>query len=291
MHTPLCGHAYGDPKQFVERAARRRLSLVTFTCHVPMNDPAAFGGPTIRMHRNQLDEYRSLIAAAAEHGKSLGVEVLCGLEAEIFPDPVLMAPMGEVLRSHPWDFVIGSLHHQLPIYRAWLRVRGYEQDREIIDTYFRHLAEAVPSKRYHTIGHPDVIRIYGTVEHFNPADHEASIRAFLYALVENDVCMEVNTSGLIKGVYQVHPDPLILQWASKAGVKLTMGSDAHRPEQVGQRFEEVLELLRDTGFEHLHYFRGGLRQQVPIEAALAAVPEEDDDEDAFAPAPAPTAEG
>ncbi len=284
MHTPLCGHAYGEPRLFVERAAQRGMSLVTFTCHIPMDDPAAFGGPSIRMHRSQLEEYRSLIAEAAAHGESLGVEVLCGLEAEVFPDPVLMAPMAEVLRAYPWDFIIGSLHHQLPIYRAWLRVRGYEQDREIVDTYFRHLAEAVPSKRYHTIGHPDVIRIYGTIEHFDPVEHELSIRAFLNALVENDVCMEVNTSGLIKGVYQVHPDPLILQWAAKLGVKLTMGSDAHRPEQVGQHFEEILELLRDTGFKQLHYFRGGLRQAVDIDAALAATPLDED-------APARAAEG
>ncbi|MGF1482976.1 MAG: histidinol-phosphatase [Opitutales bacterium] len=278
MHTPLCGHAYGEPTEFVEQAARRGLGLITFTCHIPMDEAAAFGGPTIRMAKSRLDEYRQLIAKAAEYGEKLGVEVLCGLEAEVFPDPVLMAPMNQVLQAYPWDFIIGSLHHQLPIYRAWLRVRGYEQDREIIDTYFRHLAEGIPSRRYHTIGHPDVIRIYGTVEHFEPADHEPAIRHFLNTLLDNDVCMEVNTSGLIKGVYQVHPDPLILKWAAAMGVKLTMGSDAHRPEQVAQHFEAVLELLRECGFEHIHYFRGGQRNAVKIEDALAVeIPEATED--------------
>jgi histidinol-phosphatase (PHP family) len=224
------------------------------------------------MHRSQLRRYRNVVLAASSYARAYNIRVLCGLEAEIFPDPVLMAPMGEILRAFRWDFVLGSLHHQLPIYRRWLQVRGYENDREIVDTYFRHLAEAVPSKRYHSIAHPDVIRIYGTVERFEPAEHEGSIRAFLNALVENDVCMEVNTSGLIKGVYQVHPDPLILEWAGQMGVKLTIGSDAHRPEQVGQHFEEVLPMLRELGFDRLHYFEGGRRQSVPLEV-LEPVPE------------------
>ena len=37
-------------------------------------------------------------------------------------------------------------------------------------------------------------------------------------------------SGLNKGVYEVHPDPIILKWAQEMGCKLTIGSDSHRPE-------------------------------------------------------------
>ena len=109
-----------------------------------------------------------------------------------------------------------------------------------------------------------MIRIYGTVQSFDPAAHEPGIRRFLAAAAEHDVCIEVNTSGLSKGVYQVHPDPMIMDWAVEQGVKFTVGSDAHRPSSVGQHFERVLPLLRAKGCERVYYHRGGIREEAPL---------------------------
>ncbi len=263
MHTPLCGHASGAPREYVRAAAAKGIKLITFTCHIPLDDPA-FGGPGIRMARSRLAEYVDLIADAAAFGKTLGVEVLRGIEGEIFPDTAVMAEVDAVLAAQPFDFVLGSLHHPLRGYRAWLARNNLTTDRAIVQTYFAHLAEGARSRRFHSMSHPDVIRIYDTVSAFEPADYEPCIRAFLSALVEADVCMEVNTSGLIKGAYKVHPDPLILDWAHEYGVKITLGSDAHRPEQVGQHFDTVVPLLRSKGFTQAHYFRGGVRHAVDL---------------------------
>ena len=133
-----------------------------------------------------------------------------------------------------------------------------------METYFEDLATGAATGRYHSISHPDVIRIYGTVSYFDPADHEAGIRRFLRAVVEADICMEINTSGFIKESRQVHPDPLILDWAAEMGVRLTIGSDAHNPQSVGQFYEIVLPLLKEKGFTHLHYHRAGNRIAVPL---------------------------
>ena len=84
------------------------------------------------------------------------------------------------------------------------------------------------------------------------------------ALVEEDVCMEVNTSGLTKGAFEVHPDPLILDWASEVGVKLTIGSDSHQPNTVGRFFETVQPMLLEKGFKDLHYFRGRKRVRIDM---------------------------
>ena len=132
-----------------------------------------------------------------------------------------------------------------------------------IDDYFRHLREGVLSGRYDSMSHPDVIRTYGVVSEFQPAKHELVIRDFLQAVIDQDICMEVNTSGLIKGDFEVHPDPLILDWASEMGVKLTIGSDSHQPNTVGRFFETVQPMLLEKGFRHLHFFRR--RERVRID--------------------------
>ncbi|MDP5080550.1 MAG: histidinol-phosphatase [Opitutales bacterium] len=263
MHTPLCGHAFGAPIEYAQYALKQGLDLITFTCHIPM-EWEAFGQAGIRMRSDQLDEYVETIQDTAEKMRPEGLEVLCGIEAEVFPDETHMEPMDEILQGYKWDFVLGSLHAQCRSYITWLKEHKVKDDSTKIDCYFRHLIDGAQSGRYDSMSHPDVIRTYGVVKQFIPEEHEEVIREFLQAVVDEDMCMEVNTSGLNKGAYEVHPDPLILDWASEMGVKLTMGSDSHRPDSVAQHFDWIQPLLRNKGFTDLHYFRGRKRLRIDM---------------------------
>jgi histidinol-phosphatase (PHP family) len=263
MHTTLCGHAIGAPIEYAMAAAEKQIDVMTITCHIPM-DWEAFGQAGIRMRRDQLDQYVALVQDTATRAQPLGVEVLCGIEAEVYPDEAHMEAMDEILAEYDFDFVLGSLHAQCQSYLMWLKNHKINDDAMRIDSYFRHLKDGVQSGRYDSMSHPDVIRTYGVVSEFNPAEHEEVIRDFLQAVVVEDICMEVNTSGLTKGAYEVHPDPLILDWASEMGVKLTIGSDSHRPTSVGQFFDTIQPMLRAKGFKDLHYFRGRKRIRIDM---------------------------
>ena len=255
MHTPLCGHASGDPIEYVDAAAARGISLITFTCHIPMRDDG-FAQEGIRMRHTDIPRYRNMVAEAREHGTGCGVEVLYGIEGEIHPNAAAMADMQMLLQREPFDYVLGSLHHMLPGFRAWLAEHEMETDAEKVAAYFHCLAEGAASGRYDSIAHPDVIRIYGTLqERFEPARHEAAIKHFLDAVADCGICLEINTSGLIKGDYVVHPDPLIMGWALERDIPFTIGSDSHNPTMVGQFFEEVLAKFGAMGLRRLHYFR------------------------------------
>jgi len=265
MHTPLCGHATGEPIDFVQSAAMQGVELITFTCHIPL-DRDGFGGERMRMRRDQLDEYNELIAKAQRYGQRCGVHVLRGIEAEIFPEPYIYEQIDETLAAGQFDFVLGSLHHHMPAFQDWLARSGISDDLEIIEAYFKTLTQAATSGRYHSLAHLDVIRVYGTIHsrNYDPLNHEPTIRKLLHTMFENDVCMEINTSGLTKGVYEIQPDPVIIDWAREIGVRVTIGSDAHKPEAVSQMFSEVLPMLRKKGYSRLQFFEGGKRKSTPI---------------------------
>ena len=267
MHTYLCGHAQGRPEEYVKQASDRAIDLVTFTCHIQI-EGSGFLQDGIRMNRGELPTYKRLVERAREYGNSVGVEVLFGIEAEVFPEKEKLGSMEEVLNSENFDFILGSLHHQLPVFRRWLSENQHDSDQAKIHAYFLALAEGASSGLYHSMSHPDVIRIYGTVDSFEPIEHKEVIKHFLDTLVTNKVHMEVNTSGLTKGVYKLHPDPLILEWAQESVVELTLGSDSHRPNQVGLYFPQVLTLLKNTGFETVSYFKQGEAKMVSIEEIL-----------------------
>lgn len=261
MHTPLCGHATGNPIEYAREAAMRGLDLITFTCHIPMaND--GFGGRNIRMRMGEMDIYFALVEEARKEAAEFGVKVLTGIEAEIFPSEQIMRDMDSILADYPFHYVLGSMHHHTPIFQEWLRQHKLDNDFKKTDAYFRVLTDGVRSGRYDSIAHPDVIRLYGTIDHFDPEEHEEVIRKFLEAAFEEDVCLELNTSGLNKGTYQMHPDPMILKWAQEQGCKLTIGSDSHSPTSVGQHFTTVIPILKALDFRYLHYFED--RKRIPI---------------------------
>lgn len=270
MHTPLCGHSLGSPLEFMQAAAERSIDLITFTCHIPMGCDS-FGARGIRMREEDLPEYLAMIAEVREHGEKLGVEVLTGIEAEIFPQESKLELMDRVLKNHDFDFILGSLHHQVAAYRRLIQAIGLERDDEIIAHYFDTLASGAESGRYHSLSHPDVIRLYGTLRgSFDPAANETVIKNALDRIAATGICMEVNTSGCTKGDFVVHPDPQIMDWIRERDIPLTIGSDSHMPESVGQYFDENLQLLAQKGFTHLHYFRKSKRHAVPIKDIMAA---------------------
>ena len=216
MHTALCGHAVGAPLEYALTALDLGIDLITITCHIPM-EWEAFGQAGIRMPLSDLDRYIALVEDTAEKAQAFGVEVLCGIEEEV-------SRIWDIWRAwmQPWPGIIGILFwvlcmRNVRVYLIWLKANQVKTDAGKIDCYFRHLIDGVQSGRYDSMSHPDVIRTYGVVDAFDPSEHESVIREFLQALVESDVCMEVNTSGLNKGDFEVHPDPLILDWAVETG--------------------------------------------------------------------------
>lgn len=262
MHTFLCGHARGTPLDYVEAAAERGIALITFTCHTPIAGKG-FHQTGIRMHESELKIYREMVAEARTHGEKLGVEVLYGIEAEVFADASLLAGMHQLIATEPFDFVLGSLHHQLPVFREWLAASGFQSDPEIIAAYFDTLALGAETGLYDSLSHPDVIRIYGTLKgRFDPIAHEDVIKRALDRIAASGTCMEINTSGLIKGDYIVHPDPIIMGWALERGIQFTLGSDSHTPDMVGQHFEEVIEGFHAAGLRQIQYFRGRKRRTI-----------------------------
>lgn len=271
IHTPLCGHALGEPDSIIEAADERGLRMITFTCHIPMPDDA-FGGRGIRMRRDELPVYRRFVDEAKRLGTPRGIEVRYGIEAEIFPEEGVMAQMDEILKAEPFDFVLGSLHHQLPAYHTWLRERGLETDAEVVRHYFKHLESGVRSGRYDSVAHPDLIRLYGTIAGpFDPADYEETIRAALRAAAESGTCWEINTSGKFKGQGpHIHPLPEIFAWAVEEGVSFTLGSDTHAPEMLTQGFDDARRLLEINGVASIRTF---LRREAEERPVATAAPE------------------
>lgn len=134
-----------------------------------------------------------------------------------------------------FDYLLGSVHW---IDNWTFNQRKYQWLGKNIDKIYQRYYEMsntlVESDIFDIIAHPDLVRCHSL---FPSYDLKETYMHLCENAKAHNVMIEMNTSkGL--GVNQE-----FLDIAKKTGVKLSTGSDAHRPEDVGRRIKEVLEII------------------------------------------------
>ena len=83
------------------------------------------------------------------------------------------------------------------------------------------------------------------------ADYEERVRAILTEVARTGHAMEVNTN---RGRSLADWIPLLRWYQECGGTMVTVGSDAHCPEDMAKGIPAALELLREAGFPHVTTF-------------------------------------
>jgi histidinol-phosphatase (PHP family) len=157
--------------------------------------------------------------------------------------------MKTMLARAPFDYVIGSLHWvgSESVFDPAYFQRPAE---EAYSLYFSELARMTACGGFDILGHFDVpvrtgFKFYGG---YYPGDYEPVIRRVLRNCIEQGIAIEVNTSALRRKAQVLLPGLQILRWyAEMGGMRVTLGSDAHRPEQVAAHFGVALDAVRASG--------------------------------------------
>jgi histidinol-phosphatase (PHP family) len=240
-HTSRCGHARGTPAEYVEAARAAGLLAIGVADHIPLLPEP---DPELSMESCELGEY-------VEEVKGLKARfpgfVLLGIEADYRPGTT--PEVRSLLASQPFDYVIGSVHHL----GDWgfddpRQMEGYSS-REIDDVwieYFELVGEAAESGLFTILGHLDLVKKFG-YRSTRVLDDE--LDRLVARIARAGLAIEINTAGLHKPVKEAYPSPEILRKMRVAGVPVTFGSDAHRPEEVGRDFAHAADLARAAGYD------------------------------------------
>jgi len=214
FHSP-CGESEMLPAEIVRTAAERGITRLGMTDHFyPFTDPAIF------------DEIRSAVKDARSVADG-SLEVLFGCEAEI------MAPgrtAGSPRLAERLDFVMaGATHFQnagitdLP--------RDAKDDRAIAEHYLKMFEYAVSLPWMDVVAHPFfVMPGVCPVEALDTLS-DGELLSGLEMAKENKVAMEISRRVFWPG--QIGFSMRFYRLCKKVGLKFTVGSDAHRLEDVG----------------------------------------------------------
>ncbi len=247
MHTPLCGHAIGEPWEYVEQAMRVGLEEIGFSDHAPL---VSHEDSRYTMKLSQLPLYHEMILAAQKKVPHFSIKL--GLEADFIPG--FEAKTKAILDAYPYDFVIGSVH----FIDAWAfddpdeKIKWKDKDpNRVYQDYYRLLRQSAESGLFDILGHVDLVKKFG---HRPTIDMTAEIEETARVFKKSGVTIEINTSGLRKPVREIYPSLDALKIYRKAGVPITFSSDSHDPRDVGRDYDRAATLAKEAGYTEYSVF-------------------------------------
>ncbi|MEO2206241.1 histidinol-phosphatase [Paenibacillus pabuli] len=262
-HHFRCGHADGNIREYIEAGIQAGLQAIGISDHTPYfasGEEQAF--PRIAMAKSELRHYvDEVLALKAEYAGK--IDVLLGIESDYFP---LHAELyRSTLGQHPFDYIIGSVHHteDVSIFNK-TRWKGLSEARkiEVKERYYSLISQSARSGIFQILGHIDAMK--GNYPAFSEIVADHAIDETLQVIGEAGVAIEINTSGKTKLSGGWYPSDAILERANHYGVKVTFGSDAHKPSRVADELEDVRTRLKEIGFTEWVYFKQKQMQIVPL---------------------------
>lgn len=257
VHTDSSPDSDAPMSQMVEAAEQAGLEAICFTDHCDLihHDRAdtldlecySDWGRSVTAYNAIVKEYRG------------NTEIRIGMElGEINQDTERAKAC---YMTEGIDFILGSVHS----------VRGhmdfcmldYNSRDECLNIAEQYLDESIESAR---LGYFDVMAHIGyTNRYMKPhgiainycEQFSDKLRTLFDIIIYSGKGIELNTSGLRQGTGSTFPDiDMIELYREMGGEIITLGSDAHRPQDVGANIIDGAEILLDSGFKYLAVFEG-----------------------------------
>lgn len=233
----------GSVSDNVAAAAALGLTTLCITDHLTLPysmDPTC----EVSIAERDLASYLSDIAEARKTHPE--IDVICGFECDYYP--------GCEKNIRRWaagaDYLLGSVHMLDGSWIDDLSDLSYwdaHTTQAVWERYFDVWAQACSSSvGFDSMAHPDLVSLLGRFP--EKAVLERFYDSAAQAAADCKVRIEVNTAGTIKPVGRLYPDATLLERFYRAGVPVTVGSDAHTPDRVGDRLSQAYALLRAAGY-------------------------------------------
>ena len=252
IHTSF-SDGKGLHDEFVKAAVNKKLAEIGFSDHfsiLPSDwNTAKEDIPRIKDNIEEL-----------KNKKNLPVSVKFGAEIDYIPGHE--KEIETLIQSLPLDYVIGSVHF-IGDWNFDTTPKSFDGKDigTLYERYFTLLKQAVETGLYDIVGHADLIKKF---------DHRLDIKPVkLYEeLIESikkmDMVVELNTNGVNKPCREFYPDRDFMELCKQYEIPVLISSDAHKPEQVGQYFDEAIDQLKSLGYLKIATFTERKRKMVPM---------------------------
>ena len=265
IHTKYSHDSTCEPMAHCAAAAERGLVGLCITDHCDLE--YAYKMDVVTPIVESVNE-----ATACNKAHSGKLAVYTGVEySEAIWD---METYGKMISAAAYDVVLGSIHavkykdYTVPYSHIDFSAMTTEDVRGYLHAYFREMKEMMCRCDMDVLTHLTcplryIVGKYGVV--VDMSEYDGEIEEILRLAIEKHLALEINTSGIGSFYGEYMPYESILRtYRAMGGYLITLASDAHTADRVGNGFAEAARMLKGIGFTNAYYYK----QRMPIPYAL-----------------------
>jgi histidinol-phosphatase (PHP family) len=254
-HTYRCHHAKGTAEDMVKSAIQKGLKAIGINDHFPMRYlPAPIPAQDYAMELSEFPDHLNDIKQVREKYKDK-IDVLIGSEVDFYEPAIDTIKQSLEPYMDDFDYMYGSVHAVLgfPVDDDKFLRKWDEQGVDpVFVAYYQELAKMANTRMFDAVGHIDLPKKFKK----SPTGNlDPLIGKALDVVKAAGMVVEINTAGLRKPIGEIYPSPHILDMVLDRKIKITLGSDAHDPAEVGYAFDKAIDLAKRAGFSSIVSFK------------------------------------
>lgn len=246
VHTNISHDGISTYEDYINIGKQKGVDEITFTEH--WDD---YTGLKTKLQTLDVSKYRE---AYLKYKNDSLLKTNFGIEIGLQPD--IVEKVRTIVNEYPFDFIIGSSHitckKDMAMDKSFFD--GLSR-REAYLKYFKEVLENIKSYNdFDVYGHIDyVVRYGGYAENkIDYMEFKEILDEILLSLIKKDKGIEINTSGIRYGLGNTHPNvDIIRRYRQLGGKIITMGSDAHKVDDLAKDFDLAFEILENVGFKEV----------------------------------------
>ncbi len=265
-HTQYSVDSDADIEFMIKRACELKLSAYAVTDHCECNRwyPESYykNADTYRFFDFGKDFENSVSAVTLLKEKYQDkINLLCGVEMGQATQEIDIAE--KVVSDKRLDFVIGSIH-QVPFTEDFAFIDYNKMDYNglynLAEKYMLEVYKLCKWGKLDILGHLTYFLRYfhrHLNSEFDISRFDDIIEASFRELIIKGKGIEINTSGLRNSGYkETFPSLKYVQLFRELGGEIiSIGSDAHTVEDLGNGVEDGIKLAEEAGFRYITYFK------------------------------------
>ena len=257
MRIPIDCHSHSEHssdakytvKSMCQRAEELNLQVFAITDHCDVN---LHGVDLLRDSMGKsFDD--TLVCREEMHSK---IKILSGIELNGYVENEEVAK--EMIHFKEYDMILGSVHNGIGARAYSLLEFDKERITELLCEYFDLLNETAKIPEINVIAHCTYPLRYIEGDMgmtVNMSDYTDRRDEFYRIIIQQGTALEVNSAGLKKKIGQPSPNlDCLIRYRELGGELLTLGSDAHAPDDIAYGFDYCTEMIQRAGFRYLTYF-------------------------------------
>lgn len=173
----------------------------------------------------------------------------------------------QLIGNHRYDYVLASAHKMADDEDFGELAYSSENLSIYCLRYLEELKGLAMWNGFDCMGHLDLIKRYAANYSLNArlADYRYRLEEILKIVIQNGKGIEVNTSGLRQASGECLPDfDIISLYRQLGGEIITIGSDAHRSEDVGKGISDAVKIIERAGFSYVTVYEDRKPRMVRI---------------------------